>query len=65
MFWDNIAINEELLEKVKKAKRMDLRVFKLKLGYMYRLNGNIITKGFKTRKEAIIHATKIYENIHG
>ena len=61
MWWDNI--NEELLQKL---KRIDLRVYKGKNGYSYRLNGNITVKGFKTHKEAIIHANKLNDEIiHG
>ena len=62
MWWDNV--NEELLQKLR--KRIDLKVFKSKTGYSYRLNGNITRKGFKTHKEAIIHANKLNDEIiHG
>ena len=64
MFWDRFDF--ELLQKVKEAKRIDLRVFKIKDRYSYILNREVSTHGFKTRKEAIIHANKLNDEIiHG
>ena len=59
MFWDNI--NTEL---IKKVKRYDLSVLKLKDGYSYRLNKDIKSGGFKTRKEAIIHADETFKKLN-
>ena len=61
MFWDRF--DQELLKRVKEAKRIDLRVFKVKDVYSYTLNGEVSTEGFKTRKEAIIHANKLNDEI--
>jgi len=64
MFWDRF--DQELLKRVKEAKRIDLRVFKVKDVYSYTLNGEVSTEGFKTRKEAIIHANRLNDEIiHG
>ena len=64
MFWDRF--DQELLKRVKEVKRIDLRVFKVKDVYSYTLNGEVSTEGFKTRKEAIIHANRLNDEIiHG